>query len=244
MFDGIPCEEPVSCGETIVLVYSLFLLIKRDTPVSIRVALVEDNADIRNSLSIVIGGTSGFECVATCATGEEALGAVPALEPDIVLMDIELPGISGIDCMQRIRAAGFQGQFMMLTIFMDDANIFNALQAGANGYLLKNTEPAELIAAIAELHTGGAPMTSQIARRVLASFHPSVINTASTLSNDDALTPREEEVLRLLADGLRYKAIADKLVVSAATVRTHIHNIYQKLHVTSRAEAVAKMFKQ
>jgi DNA-binding NarL/FixJ family response regulator len=208
--------------------------------VNIRVALVEDTADIRNSLHIMIGGSPGFECVAACASGEEALGAVPALQPDIVVMDIELPGISGIECMRRLREAGFRGQFMMLTIFMDDANIFNALEAGANAYILKNTPPAKLMESLAELHAGGAPMTSQIARRVLQSFHP--VSTISTTSPNDseALTKREEEILQMLAAGLRYKAIAEKLFISPATVRTHIHSMYTKLHVTSRGEAVAK----
>jgi DNA-binding NarL/FixJ family response regulator len=204
----------------------------------IRIALVEDTADIRNSLHIMIGGSPGFECVAACASGEEALGAVPALQPDIVVMDIELPGISGIDCMRRLRESGFRGQFMMLTIFMDDANIFNALEAGANGYILKNTPPAKLIEALSELHAGGAPMTSQIARRVLQSFHP----VSTTSPNDsESLTKREEEILQMLAAGLRYKAIAEKLFISPATVRTHIHSVYTKLHVGSRGEAVAKM---
>jgi DNA-binding NarL/FixJ family response regulator len=239
--------------------------ITQENIVSLRVALVEDSTDIRSSMSLLIASAAGFECVLACASGEEALAAIPALKPDIVLMDIELPGISGIEAMSRLRAAGFAGQFMMLTVFMDERNIFNALQAGANGYLLKNTPPAELLAAIAELHAGGAPMTSQIARLVLASFHShvhaplrspqhspahlstpqsaSVLAQSEKQSNEDmnALTPREEEILHLLTEGLRYKAIAEKFFISPATVRTHIHNIYQKLQVTSRAEAVAKV---
>jgi DNA-binding NarL/FixJ family response regulator len=206
--------------------------------VNIRVALVEDTADIRNSLHIMISGTPGFECVAACVSGEEASGVLPALRPDIVLMDIELPGISGIECMRRLRSSGFLGQFMMLTIFMDDANIFHALEAGANAYILKNTPPAKLIEALTELHAGGAPMTSQIARRVLSSFHPP---SSARLTESESLTKREEEILNMLAAGLRYKAIAEKLFVAPATVRTHIHSIYTKLQVTSRGEAVAKM---
>lgn len=207
----------------------------------IRVALVEDTTDIRNSLSVLIGGTSGYECVAACASGEEALGTIPALNPDIVLMDIDLPGISGIECMDRLRAAGFTGQFMALTIFMDDATIFKALQAGANGYLLKSTQPAALMAAIGDLHAGGAPMTSQIARRVLHSFRRSASEESRTPTLGEPLTKREEEILNMLAEGLRYKAIAEQLFVSPATVRSHIHSIYTKLHVSSRGEAVAKM---
>lgn len=220
--------------------FSLFP-IKQGIPVNIRVALVEDTADIRNSLSILLAGTSGFECVAACASGEEALGAIPALQPDIVLMDIELPGMNGIECMRRLRDGGFAGQFMMLTIFMDDANIFNALKAGANGYILKNTSPAQLIESLTELHAGGAPMTSQIARRVMLSFHPPAQPEMTTRADEALLTSREEEILQMLAEGLRYKAIAEKFFISPSTVRTHIHSIYRKLHVTSRGEAVAKM---
>ncbi len=212
---------------------------------NIRIALVEDTADIRNSLNVLIGGTLGFECVAACSSGEEALGAVFALQPDIVLMDIELPGMTGIECMRRLRADGFRGQFMMLTIFMDDTNIFNALKAGANAYILKNTPPAKLIEALTELHAGGAPMTSQIARRVLETFQTITPTPPSALAlvppSAEPLTSREEEILQMLSEGLRYKAIAEKLYVSPATVRTHIHNIYSKMHVTSRAEAMAKM---
>jgi DNA-binding NarL/FixJ family response regulator len=230
---------------------------------SIRVAIVEDNPDIRTSLSLLIAGTPGFECVTACASGEEAMRVLPALAPDITLMDIDLPKMTGIECMRSLLASGFRGKFMMLTVLLDDASIFKALQAGANAYILKNTPPAELMNNIAELHAGGAPMTSQIARRVLESFHDASLhpqNNATSQAraqypphNEGAilrqtltagLTEREEEILQMLAEGLRYKAIAEKFFISPATVRTHIHNIYQKLHVSSRGEAVAKLHRK
>lgn len=230
---------------------------------SIRVAIVEDTTDIRTSLSLLIAGTHGFECVAACASGEEAMHVLPALTPDITLMDIDLPGMTGTECMRSLLESGFQGKFMMLTVLLDDVSIFKALQSGANAYVLKNTPPAELISNINELYAGGAPMSSQIARRVLESFHGTALRTSKNATsqaraqyppyNEGALlsqtltaglTEREEEILQMLAEGLRYKAIAEKFFISPATVRTHIHNIYQKLHVRSRGEAVAKLHRK
>ncbi len=208
----------------------------------IRVALVEDTHDIRNSLHILLSGTPGFESVGAWASGEEAVEMLPLLAspPNIILMDIDLPGMSGVECMKHLRTAGFRGSYMMLTVFMDDTNVFTALQAGASAYILKNTPPAKLMEFIADLHNGGSPMTGEIARRVLTSFHvPSETNTAEA-KELSALSPRETEILDLLTQGLRYKEIAERLFVSPATVRTHLHNIYEKLHVRSRAEAAVK----
>ena len=205
----------------------------------ISIAIIEDDEDIRESLKTLIQTTEGFECTGTffdAETGMEFLTDNPA---DIVLMDIHLPGMDGIECVRRLKTIHPEMQFIMCTVFQDDESVFNALKAGATGYLLKNDDPGKIIDAIRELHAGGSPMTPQIARRVLESFkRPAVTEDIHLLTN------RETEMLGLLAKGFRYKEIAEKLFISTATVRTHIYNIYQKLHVQSRTDAINKVFGQ
>jgi DNA-binding NarL/FixJ family response regulator len=203
----------------------------------IRVAIVEDTEIIRESLKILIMATEGFNCVAVFGDAEEALIQIPKLCPDVVLMDIGLPGISGIECVGKLKDKCSNTQYLMCTIFEDDENIFEALKAGATGYILKKTSPAKILEAITDLHQGGSPMSGQIARRVIQVMHHPNKNEAL-----ESLTERETEILRLLAKGFRYKEISDQLNISTATVRTHIHNIYEKLQVQSRTDALNKAF--
>jgi len=203
----------------------------------ISIAIIEDDEDIRESLEILIRTTEDFECAGTFADAEAGLGFLTANPADIVLMDIHLPGMDGIECVRQLKSVHPGMQFIMCTVFKDDDSVFNALKAGATGYLLKNEEPNKIIDAIHELHAGGSPMTPQIARRVLESFKRPSVNEAIHL-----LTKRETEMLGFLSKGLRYKEIADKLFISTETVRKHINNIYQKLHVQSRIEAVNMIF--
>ena len=203
----------------------------------ISIAIIEDDEDIRESLKILIQTTEGFACAGTFADAETGLEFLTADPADIVLMDINLPGMDGIECVRQLKSVHPEMQFIMCTIFQDDNSVFNALKAGATGYLLKNDDPGKIIDAIHELHAGGSPMTPQIARRVMESFKRPVVNDDIHL-----LTKRETEMLGLLAKGFRYKEIADKLCISTETVRKHINNIYQKLHVQSRIEAVNKIF--
>ena len=202
----------------------------------ISVAIVEDNAEVRRNLSRYIDEAPGFRCACACGSAEEALRAIPPSPPDVVLMDIQLPGKSGIACTAALKAALPSVPVMMLTVYEDEDAIFNALRAGASGYLLKRSAPAKLLEAITELHRGGAPMTSEIARKVIESFHPA----KPALCPKDKLTAREEEILQCLAKGYVTKEIADKLDVSYDTVRFHLKHIYDKLHVHSRTEAVIK----
>ncbi len=202
----------------------------------IRIALVEDLEDVRDSRTRLIDGIPKFKCVCTCASGEEALRRLPEEQVDVVLMDIRLPRMSGIACTTRLRPLIPQTQILILTVSADSDTIFRALEAGADGYLLKRCSPEELQAAVLEVLNGGVPMTSEIARRVISSFRrdPSK-NTAVT-----RLTPREEEILTLLSKGYVNKEIAVKLGVTYETVRDHLKNIYEKLHVHTRGEAVAR----
>lgn len=206
-------------------------------PKVIRVCIVEDNPTVRESLSILIQGAPGLECSGAYPSGEAALKGVPQACPDVVLMDIELGGMSGIDCVRKLRALQPKSIVLMLTSYEDDDLIFQALKAGASGYLVKQTPPAELLSAIADVHRGGAPMSSSIARKVIQSFHKPVSPSADSAAK---LTPREREILQHLARGYLYKEIADALSISFDTVHGHIQNIYHKLHVRSRTEAVAK----
>jgi DNA-binding NarL/FixJ family response regulator len=203
----------------------------------ISLAIIEDDEDIRESLKILIQTTEGFECAGSFANAESGLEFLTTNPADIVLMDIHLPGMDGIECVRQLKSVHPEMQFIMCTVFRDDDSVFNALRAGATGYLLKNDDPAKIIDAIHELHAGGSPMTPQIARRVLESFKRPAVNDVLHL-----LTKRETEMLGLLAKGLRYKEIADKLFISTETVRKHINNIYQKLQVQSRTDAVNKVF--
>jgi len=203
----------------------------------ISIAIIEDDEDVRESLEILVRTTEGFDCAGSFADAETGLEFLTHNPADIVLMDIHLPVMDGIECVRQLKSVHPGMQFIMCTVFKDDDSVFNALKAGATGYLLKNEEPNKIIDAIHELHAGGSPMTPQIARRVLESFKRPSVNEAIHL-----LTKRETEMLGFLSKGLRYKEIADKLFISTETVRKHINNIYQKLHVQSRIEAVNMIF--
>jgi DNA-binding NarL/FixJ family response regulator len=203
---------------------------------SISVAIVDDNPEIRRNLSRYIGEAPGFRCAYACASGEEALRVIPQSPPDVVLMDIQMPGMSGIACTAALKEKLPSVPVMMLTVYEDNDAIFNALKAGASGYLLKRSAPAKLLEAIIELHHGGAPMTSEIARKVIESF----FKAKPADHPQDKLTAREEEILDCLAKGFVTKEIADKLSVTYDTVRYHLKHIYDKLHVHSRTEAVIK----
>ncbi|MEZ4825458.1 MAG: response regulator transcription factor [Bacteroidia bacterium] len=200
----------------------------------IHVAIVEDDRDICQTLALIIDGTPGYSCKKIFQNCESAIPEITTYRPDVVLMDINLPGMSGIEGTQKLKTALPDLDIIMLTIQMDDHSIFESLKAGASGYLIKNTPPAELLQAITEVHEGGAPMSTRIARKVLASFRT---------HSESPLSDRESEILRQLCDGQNYKVIAENLFVSGHTIRTHIKNIYRKLHVNSRAEAVKKAIK-
>jgi DNA-binding NarL/FixJ family response regulator len=202
----------------------------------IKVALVEDKPDVRDSWSRLISNLADFSTVCTCASGEEALRLIPAARPDVVLMDIFLPRMSGIECTARLKAVLPQTQIVILTAMDDDELVFLALEAGADGYLLKRTKPEDLRAALLDVLGGGAPMTSEIARRVVESFR----QKAKTRDEVVHLTTREEEVLVMLSKGYSNKEIADRIELSVDTVRSHLKHIYEKMHVRSRAEAVAR----
>jgi DNA-binding NarL/FixJ family response regulator len=204
--------------------------------VSISVSIVEDDAGVRSSLAKLIEGSPGFRCLSQHPTGESALQELPKTNPHVVLMDINLPGVSGVECVRRLKPILPGTQIIMLTVYQNTEHIFNALAAGATGYLLKQTPPAELLAAIRDVHGGGSPMSSHIARKIVQSFQKPLAAARDT----DNLSPRESEVLDLLAKGYLYKEIADKMGLSYATVHTHIRHIYEKLHVRSRTEAVAR----
>src|SRR6267378_2167798 len=200
------------------------------------VAIVEDDWAVRENLALLISKAPGFSCVATCESAEEALLRLPSLAPDVVLMDINLPGKDGISCVAALREVLRKTQVIMLTIEEDSDQVFESMKAGATGYLVKHVSPREILDAITEVHAGGAPMSSHIARKVVTAFRqPEPRNGAQV-----RLSPREEDVLRLLAKGHRSKEIADDMGVSVGTVNTHVRHIYEKLHVRSRAEAVAR----
>ncbi|MEO7319455.1 MAG: response regulator transcription factor [Chthoniobacteraceae bacterium] len=205
----------------------------------IRVALVEDNKKLRQQLSTLIGNAPGFVCAGTFPDAESALAGLPALAPEVVLMDIQLPKMSGVDCVARLIALLPEVKIVMLTAYDDSEHIFQALQNGASGYLLKRTPPDELLRSIADVQNGGAPMNSHIARLVVQSFH----RRGPSPQHAENLTPREEEVLRLVSQGFINKEIADQLGVSFETVRQHLKNCYAKLHVRSRTEAAMKFLK-
>ncbi len=204
----------------------------------IKVSIVEDNAKLRESLAILIGGGSGFRCVSTHATAEEALRQIPLKKPDVVLMDIVLAGKSGVECVKELKALLPQIKIIMHTVYGDEEQLFKSLRAGASGYLLKRTPPGKLLEAIAEAHEGGAPMTAQIARMVVEHFHH--YDPAQAGKETERLTGREREILDQLAKGYRNKEIADMLSIGIDTVRAHLRSIYEKLQVSSRTEAVVK----
>ncbi len=203
-----------------------------------KVAIVEDNATLRQYLAEFIGGTPGHRCVCACASAEEALIRIPEVSPNVVLMDIHLPGESGIACTARLRQKMPDLQVIMLTVYKDIKMIFQALKAGACGYVLKRSDEKEILAAIAEVRAGGAPMTSEVARMVVRSFTEAPAAASST--DTDQLSTRELEILALVAEGFSNKEVADRLHISNATVRTHLMHIYEKLHVRCRTEAAAR----
>jgi DNA-binding NarL/FixJ family response regulator len=203
-----------------------------------KVAIVEDNPTLRQYLSELINNTPGYRCVCACDSAEEALEKIPIHRPHVVLMDIHLPGESGIACTARLRATMPKIQVIMLTVYKDIQMIFQALKAGACGYVLKRADEKEILAAIAEVRAGGAPMTSQVARMVVRSF----LEEASDPSETEQLSPREMDILALVAKGRANKEIANQLHISAGTVRIHLSHIYEKLHVRCRTEAAAKYF--
>lgn len=205
----------------------------------IRVSIIEDQKDIRDMLAVLINGSNGFCCLQTYDCAEDAMIGIPSAVPDVVLVDIHLPGKSGIDCVSKLKPLLPEVQFVMCTSLEDNENIFNALKAGAIGYITKSIAPAKLLDSITEVYHGGSPMTSNIARKVVSSFQ-----TAETKVSSDykMLSAREQEILNLLSKGFRYKEIAGKLFVSIETVRTHVRNIYEKLQVNSRTEAINKAF--
>jgi DNA-binding NarL/FixJ family response regulator len=206
-------------------------------PVSITVSIVDDDAPIRGVLTEWIRKADGFDCVSVHENAESALGTLSREAPSVVLMDINMPGINGIECVRRLKPQMMGTQFVMLTVYEDPDHIFKALSSGASGYLLKRTPRAELLAAIKDVHAGGSPMSSNIARKIVQSFQRFSPASAAEPNN---LSPREREVLELLACGYLYKEIADSLSISVPTVNTHIRRIYEKLHVRSRSQAVAK----
>jgi DNA-binding NarL/FixJ family response regulator len=202
----------------------------------IKVSIVDDESALRQSIATFVNGTAGFRCVSAYGSGEEALKRLPADQPDVVLMDIHMAGMSGIECAKRLKAMLPQLQILMLTVYEDTEQIFKALSAGASGYMLKRLTPAKLLEAIRDVCAGGSPMSSSIARKVVDSFQ-----TAGQTNDDKAhLSPREQMVLDSLAKGLTYKQTADQLGISIDTIRTYIRRVYEKLHVQSRTEAVAK----
>jgi DNA-binding NarL/FixJ family response regulator len=208
--------------------------------VAITVSIVEDNDQLRGTLARVISRAEGFQCVSQYANAEAALEVLPQDRPNVVLMDINLPGMSGVECVRRLKQLAPDTQAVMLTVYEDTDNIFNALAAGASGYLLKRTPRAELLDAIREVNRGGSPMTTHIARKVVQSFQQASASTQPT----ENLSPREQEVLDCLSQGFLYKEIADKLGISYETVHTYIRRIYEKLQVRTRTEAVAKFLRR
>ena len=203
---------------------------------SISVSIVEDNAELRGSLARLIRDSPGFSYLSDHATAESALREIPKLNPNVVLMDINLPAMNGVECVRRLKSLAPKTQFLMLTVYNKTETIFEALTAGATGYLLKQSGSDDLMAAIRDVHEGGSPINSSIARKIVESFQRSAAPGKETAN----LSPREKEVLDLLAKGYLYKEISDKIGLSFSTVRTHVRHIYEKLHVRSRTEAVAK----
>ena len=206
----------------------------------IRVAIFEDNRSLLDSLTAMIGGTAGFECVGSYPNCNNILKNISHVNPHVVLMDIEMPGINGIEAVSMIKAEYPEIKILMETIFDDDEKIFNSICAGAEGYILKHTSPAEILEAIEEIHKGGSPMTPSIANRVLK-----MVKNRPETGNKESfdLTDREKEILTCLVKGMSYKMVADTCFISIETVNVHIKNIYRKLQVHSKSEAVAKAIK-
>jgi DNA-binding NarL/FixJ family response regulator len=203
----------------------------------ITVALVEDTDEIRDAMRVLLNDSEGFSCTDTYPNAEDALQQLPAKKMDIVLMDINLPEMDGIECMRKLKLKMPETQFMICTVYDDDDKIFSALESGASGYILKRTSPAKILEAIRDLHNGGSPMSSEIARRVIES-----LRTKKLTVQAQSLTAREKQILDFLSKGFLYKEIATELFISRETVKKHIHNIYDKLQVQSRTAALNKAF--
>jgi DNA-binding NarL/FixJ family response regulator len=200
--------------------------------------MVEDDAGIRESLSVLLNGTEGFRWLGSYPNAETALKQIPGNWPDVLIMDVNLPGMSGVECVRKLKTMHPPLEVLMFTVDDGSEPIFNSLQAGASGYLVKGATPAEILEAVAEVHRGGSPMSTHIARRVVQHFQENRSNAAVEVED---LTKRELEIVTCLAKGFRYKEIADSLVISPHTVRSHIRRIYEKLNVTSRTEAAMKL---
>lgn len=205
----------------------------------IKVVIIEDVKEIREGLQMLIDGNEGFVCAQTFANAEDALDKLPGINPDVVLMDINLPGINGIEAVRRLKLLCVDTQFIMSTVYEDDESIFESLKAGASGYLLKKTAPTKILDSIMEVFHGGSPMSGQIARKVIASFQQK-----DSIDDSELLTQREKEILKSLAKGLRYKEIAADFNIGLETVRSHARNIYEKLQVQSRTEAINKIMRR
>ncbi|MGH8023497.1 MAG: response regulator [Limisphaerales bacterium] len=201
----------------------------------ISVSIVEDDQLVRESLSRLIDGADGYRCVSKHASAEEALENVLKIRPNVILMDINLSGINGVECTRRLKPLLPGTQIIMLTVYQNTEHIFDALTAGATGYMLKQTRPEQLLNAVRDVHEGGSPMSSHIARKIVQSFQ-----RHSQRDEPQSLSPREAQVIELLAKGYLYKEVADTIGVTYATVHTHIRHIYEKLQVRSRTEAVVK----
>lgn len=206
----------------------------------IRVSIVEDIEDIREAWRVLINGSTGFECLHVYADAEEALDKMPGHKIDVVILDINLPGMDGISCMKEMKPLMPDAQFMICTVHQDDGHVFNALQSGASGYILKRMSPAGILEAIRDLHNGGSPMSSEIARKVVDSMRKMEKRSETV----EMLTERETEILDFLAKGYLYKEIASELFLSTHTVKKHIYNIYDKLHVQNRTEALNKAYRR
>ena len=208
----------------------------------ISVCIVDDNKELRNALEEIISMSQGYRCIGTIASAEKAVSQIPILKPDVVLMDINLGSeTNGIDCVRELKPRMPFTNFMMCTVYEENEKIFEALSAGASGYLLKKTDPHKMLEAIRELYEGGAPMSSQIARKVVAAFLQKSFTSIDTIELN-ALSKREKEILEYLSKGLMYKEIAAQLFLSQETVRKHVYHIYEKLHVTNRVSAVNKFY--
>jgi DNA-binding NarL/FixJ family response regulator len=205
---------------------------------SITIAIVEDLDVVRNGLKDFISLSTDFLVIGSYKTGEEALQKLPQIQPDIVIMDINLPGMNGIECIRQVKDKSPGTQFMMFTVYENDDKVFEALKAGASGYLLKNTGLLQIAESVKELHEGGSPMSANIARKMVNLFRDTDKKTPFL----DLLSTREKEILQLLAKGLLYKEIGEQLHITTGTVRIHIHKIYEKLHVQNRTEAINKAF--
>lgn len=205
----------------------------------IPVAIVEDDSGTRQSLELLLSEAPGFRCVCACSTGEEALRQIPRFKPEVVLMDIHLPNLSGIECTARLKQQLPSLQVIMITMYADTDKVFSALRAGASGYLLKRSSPEKILEAIKDVSQGGAPMTSEIARKVVEAFNGPPLADGG----EEELTRREQEILELLCRGYANKEIAESLKISFETVRWHNRQIYHKLHVRSRTEAAARFLK-